>query len=131
MMELWTWLLPPLPQSANFSPWTPAMIPLPYVLLDRVCSLAASLDGEAVEALAELLRRQAKSGHYADLAGLKGLAPLVVPPAALGGLHILCDTWTMTAPATSGAEVAAALAGAWVALGGRDLPQYLVCEKDG
>lgn len=87
------------------------MIPLPYALLDRICDLATQLDDTAAEALAEVLRTCPDGRHSRrTLAQLQ----LMCDTETRGRLAILFDTWCLTAPHTSGAEIAAALYAATV-----------------
>ncbi|MRR51565.1 MAG: hypothetical protein EG825_11720 [Rhodocyclaceae bacterium] len=85
------------------------MTPLPYALLDRICDLAAHLDEQGAEALAEMLRR-CKDGPGCQRVGK--LARLLLDADNRGRLDILLDTWTFIAPRTLGIEIAAALVAA-------------------
>ena len=90
------------------------MIRLPYALLDRICTLATHLgerpEGEArVETMCELLRA-CPDGR--QVAAHRGLLVMLLDAEEKAMWDILADTWLFVAPATTGAEIAAALAGA-------------------
>ena len=90
------------------------MIRLPYALLDRVCALAEHLaqrpEGEArIETVCELLRA-CPDGR--QVTAHRGLLVMLLDTEEKAMWDILADTWLFVAPATTGAEIAAALAGA-------------------
>ena len=90
------------------------MIRLPYALLDRVCALATHLgeqpEGEArIETVCELLRA-CPDGR--QVAAHRSMLVMFLDAEEKAMWNILADTWLFVAPTTSGAEIAAALAGA-------------------
>jgi hypothetical protein len=90
------------------------MIRLPYALLDRICDLARHLaeqpEGEArIETVCELLRA-CPDGR--QVGAHRAMLTLLLDAEEKAMWDILADTWLFVAPPTSGAEIAAALAGA-------------------
>lgn len=87
------------------------MVALPYALLDRLCDLGAALDEAGAIALAELLRH-CPDATQAESAVRHGR--MLLAGEALGMFDIAVDTWRFVAPATTGAEIGAALLAAAV-----------------